>query len=288
MRKLIPNLLFIFLLFLGVKTSAQSDFSHEAGVMFGVTSFQTDFGESDDFPSANAATMGFGLVYYLNFFGNEYNWRTGTSYFSEHFKLKAEFMYTSKTNIRHEPWVGLDEQGDFYAKLDAMRGNIDLYNIGTQMEFYFFTLEDYSAFFQQSGKINPYISAGVHFSMYDPKVTSTLNPNNGGGLVEIGTVEEDIEPYRYLLGNPDSPDKEDWKWTREAVYNDAGSSFGVSLGGGVRYSLNYVDMVLVARWQHFFSDKVDGLAADHDPGNKYNDTMIFVNLGVVYKFKPRY
>ncbi|MDZ7612354.1 MAG: hypothetical protein U5K51_00485 [Flavobacteriaceae bacterium] len=120
------------------------------------------------------------------------------------------------------------------------------------MEFYFFTLEDYTAFFQQKGGFNPYISAGVHFSAYDPKVTSTLNPNNGGGLVEIGTGEADIEPYRYLLGNPDSPDKEDWKWTREAVYNDAGTAFGVSVGGGVRYSLNYVDMVLDARWQHFF------------------------------------
>lgn len=276
MRKLIPNLLFLFLFFIGVKTFAQSDFSHEVGVAFGVTSFQTDFGESNDFPSANAATMGFGLVYYLNFFGTEYNWRTGTSYFSEHFKLKAEFMYTNKTNIRHEPWVGLEEQGEFYEKLDAMRGNINLYNFGSQLEFYFFTLEDYSAFFQEKGGLNPYISAGVHVSMYDPEVTSTLNPFNGGGLVEIGTVEGDVEPYNYLLD----------KWQEDAIYNEAGTSFGVSVGGGVRYSLNYVDMVLDARWQHFFSDEIDGLNAPDDPGNKYNDTMIYVNLGLVYKFKP--
>jgi hypothetical protein len=41
---------------------------------------------------------------------------------------------------------------------------------------------------------------------------------------------------------------------------------------------------LDSRWQHFFSDKIDGLDAPKDPANKYNDTMIYVNLGIVYTF----
>lgn len=280
MKKHLPKLLIFFTLFSANQMFAQSNFSHEAGISFGVTSFQTDFGERYDFPSANASDLGFSLVYYLNFFGREYNWRTGSTFFSEHFKLKAEFLYANKTNIKHEPWVGLSEESPTFAKLDAMRGNIKFFNVGTQLEYYFFSLDEYSVYFGQQNQLNPYLSAGVHYAFYDPKVTSTLNPFGPG---EIGTVEGDVEPYDYLLGNSAGTSKE-WKWTREAVHNDPGNAFGVSVGAGLRYNMQYFSMVLDARWQHFFSDKVDGLDAPDDPGNKYNDTMIYVNLGVVYTF----
>ena len=45
-----------------------------------------------------------------------------------------------------------------------------------------------------------------------------------------------------------------------------------------------VDFVAEARYQYFFSDKLEGLDAPNDPGNKNNDTMVFINLGVVYVF----
>lgn len=280
MKNLLPKLLLIFFFFLSsIKINAQSDLSHEVGIMFGVTSFQTDFGLSDDFDSANASTLGFGLVYYLNFFGKQYNWRSGTSYFSEHFKLRADLLYTNKTNIKHEPWINQGDGSLRDQQMDAMRGNIRLIDVGARLEYYFFTLENYSTMFGQKNTINPYVSAGLHFAYYDPKVTSALNPfNSGGDPVEIGTVEGDVEPYAYI------PNWREDKWQTNAIFNDSGTSFGVSLGGGVRYSMQYFDMVLDARWQHFFSDRIDGLDAPNDPGNKNNDTMIFVNLGVVYTF----
>ncbi|MEN8187160.1 MAG: hypothetical protein ABFR05_08540, partial [Bacteroidota bacterium] len=70
----------------------------------------------------------------------------------------------------------------------------------------------------------------------------------------------------------------------QTIYNESNSTFGMSVGAGVRYNMQYFDVILDTRWQHFFSDQVDGLDAPNDPGNKFNDTMIFVNLGVVYTF----
>jgi hypothetical protein len=45
-----------------------------------------------------------------------------------------------------------------------------------------------------------------------------------------------------------------------------------------------VDFVVEGRYQYFFSDKLEGLYAPDDPGNKNNDTMVFINVGIVYVF----
>jgi len=91
-------LIFLIVITIGNKAYSQLDVSSEVGVVFGVTSFQTDFGIRHDFPSANAQTMGYGVVHYLKFFGKQYSWRSGSSFFSEHFMLKTEFLYLNNTN----------------------------------------------------------------------------------------------------------------------------------------------------------------------------------------------
>jgi hypothetical protein len=53
---------------------------------------------------------------------------------------------------------------------------------------------------------------------------------------------------------------------------------------GVRFGLEMVDLVVEGRYQYFFSDKLEGLYAPDDPGNKNNDTMVFINVGIVYVF----
>ena len=55
------------IIFAGNSAYSQASLSSEAGLMFGVTSFQTDFGLRHDFDSENAATMGFGVMHYLKF-----------------------------------------------------------------------------------------------------------------------------------------------------------------------------------------------------------------------------
>jgi len=262
MKKFLPKITLLIFFFFFTITYSQSRFSHETGVSFGMASFQTDFGESRDFPSANASTFSFGIAHYLKFFGSQYNWRSGTSFFSEHFKLKTEFNYVFNTNIQHEgQWAKGDSE--IAQKLREMTGQIKMYNIGTNLEFYFFQLEDYTAYFTNKKSINPFVSLGLHFSVYDPDV-----------LVSGVSLEGKEEPHLGLID----------KWQEGAIYLDSGSTFGVSAGAGVRFGLGDIDFVVDSRWQHFFSDQIDGLDAPDDPGNKYNDTVIFVNIGVVYVF----
>ena len=146
MRKFLPKLFAVLLFFFFINTRAQTSLSHEVGGFFGIASFQTDMGLSNEFSAANQATMGFGLSYYLKFFGSQYNWRSGSSFFSEHFKLKAEFSYMNNTNVGFEP-AGLNP------KLDDMKATIKLYNAGLNFEYYIFELEDYSSFYRSSGSI---------------------------------------------------------------------------------------------------------------------------------------
>jgi len=262
MKRHLPKITVLILFFFFTTTYSQSRFSHEAGIIFGPASLQTDFGQSKDFPSANQATLAFGVTHYLKFFGSQYSWRSGSSYFSTHFKLKTEFLYLSNTNIQHEgEWA--EGTGETAQKLQAMTGQVKMYNIGTNLEFYFLELEDYSSFYRSSGSLNPYISIGLQFSIYDPDI-----------LVNDVSLEGQEEPYTQLID----------KWQEGAVYLDEGNTFGASVGAGLRYSLDKFDLVLDGRYQYFFSDQVDGLDAPNDPGNKNNDTMVFINLGVVYVF----
>ena len=258
MKKFLPlAIIFVFLLY-SADAYSQSRFSHEIGVGFGMASYQTDFGQRHDFPSANQATFQVGLVHYLKFFGSQYSWRSGSTFFSEHFKLKTEFNYMINKNIKHEgKYLSLE-------KLQRMTGEIKMYNIGTNIEFYFFELEDYASFYGNENKLNPFINVGLHYSFYDPDI-----------LVDGTSLEGKSEPYGDLIP----------KWQNGAIYLEKGTTFGVSAGAGIRYSISDFDLVFEGRWQHFFSDKVDGID-DTSPNtaSDFRDTMIVVNVGIVYVF----
>lgn len=265
-KRLSKIIVLIFFFFITISYS-QSRFSHEAGLSFGVASLQTDFGESRDFESANASTFSFGVNYYLKFFGSQYDWRSGSTYFSQHFKLKAEFEYLSNSNIQHKgQWV--KGNNSVAQSLRAMKGQVQMYNIGTSLEFYFFELEDYTTFNSNKKSLNPFLSAGIHYSMYDPNILYNDQPLQ----TEIGSEGQVIYPQ--LIE----------KWQEGAIHLESDTTFGLSVGGGLRYSIEDIDLLIDTRWQHFFTDKIDGLYAPDDPGNKYNDTMIIVNVGVVYVF----
>jgi hypothetical protein len=154
---------------------------------------------------------------------------------------------------------------------------------------------DYSYYGNQRA-LNPYISFGLHYSFYDTQVTS-----NYVGPRQL--IDHDDDKFIVYIGEDNS--KYD-KWiTKEAseakmvdgsvnnheqtIFNGKGSTFGLSAGLGLRYKVaDSFNLIIDSRWQHFFSDRVDGLDASKDPGNKYNDTMIYVNLGIVYVFGHNY
>lgn len=274
--------LFFVIIFASSGAYSQVNLSSEAGVMFGITSFQTDFGLRNDFASQNASTMGFGVMHYLKFFGNQYSWRSGSTFFSEHFMLKTEFVYLKNTNIKHEKEafaVGSPQR----EKWDAMRGNIKMYNIGSQMEFYFFNMESYSSYTKQR-TLNPYLSAGVHFSFYDTQVTSELGNNWENFVVYDQPGNEMYDKWYTEEGASLSGGKHE-----QTIFNGKGNTFGLSAGLGLRFAVSdSFNFILDSRFQYFFSDRVDGLDAYKDPGNKNNDTMVYVNMGIVYVFGQNY
>jgi len=257
MKKVLPLIIAFIALLYSEASFSQSRFSHEAGVMFGVTSFQTDFGLTNDFASANASTMGFGVMHYLKFFGNQYNWRSGSTFWSEHFMLRTEFNFMNNKTIRHE----VDYNDD---RMKSMTGQIQMYNIGTNLEFYFFDMEDYASYYRNDNKLNPFINVGIHYSFYNPDI-----------LFNGESLEGKEEPYTDLIP----------KWQEGAIYLEKDATFAASVGAGIRYSISDVDLVLEGRWQHFFSDKVDGLDdTSTDSASDFNDTMVVINAGIIYVF----
>ncbi len=169
MKKLLLKLFtVIFFASISGGMQAQTSVSHELGGFFGIASLQTDFGISGNFASANQASMGFGISYYMKFFGSQYNWRSGSSYFSEHFKLKAEFSYVNNSKIVHED---LDQVGEpFRETMERMTGAVKMYNGGLSLEYYFIELEDYSSFFRSSGQINPFVGLGLQYTYAQPDI----------------------------------------------------------------------------------------------------------------------
>jgi len=262
MKKHLPDLFVIVFFFFFSVSQAQMDVSHEVGLFFGTASLQTDFGERYDFPSENQATMSFGITHYLKFFGSQYNWRSGTSYFSEHFKLKTQFNYLSNSKIEHEG-VYVEQDNQVGNKLKRMTGSVKVYNIGTNLEYYFFELEDYTSYYRSSGKLNPFIHVGIHYAFFQPDIQ-----------VDGVSLKGQEEPYLDLIN----------KWQVGAIHLEDDSAFAGSAGLGVRYGLDRLDLVLDTRYQFFFTDRLEGLDAPNDPGNRDNDTMILVNLGIVYVF----
>ncbi len=262
MNKFLLYFIVSFFFFYSTINFAQSRFSHEVGGYFGVASLQTDFGEKGDFPSANQSNLAVGLTHYLKFFGSQYSWRSGSSYFSDHFKLKTEFLYSNNSNIEHE---GKYAQGssENAAKLRAMTSSVKLYNIGINLEYYFLQLEDYASFYGAQDKLNPYISVGLQWSYYDPDV-----------MVDGVSLPANGDPYLSLID----------KWQNNSIYVDPNSSFGVSGALGLRYSIEFVDLYIDGRYQYFFNDDIEGLDAQLDPANTSNDSMVLVTLGVVYVF----
>lgn len=253
------SLVLIFILFFA-KSQAQFNFTHEIGVVAGSVTMQTDYGERFHFPSSTPTTFGVALVHYLSFYGSNYNWRNGASYFSDHFKVRSEISYYFNNSLEHKGRY-IQPNTDFAAKLRAMSGTTKIFNVGMQLEYYFKNLEDYGLLFNTGDKFAPYVSLGAQYNSYTP----TFETSYGSG---------DWRNDPTILPKP---------WQQNAIFPEKGTTFSFTSSIGTRYKLNNFDLVAEAKWQYFFSDKIEGLDAPRDvSGSKYNDTLIFFNVGIIY------
>ena len=277
MNKITKILTPIFVIFIFITSSSAQNWSkrgkltHEVGFNIGYAFFSTDYGERFEIKSSGAANagLGFGLNYYLTFADYRYRWNQRTSYFRDHFRLKAEISYF-KAGLKHYgEYVDESHTSDEADKLRAMRGEAKTLNFGAQLEYHFVNITDFGSRRNPKMRLSPYLS----FGMMGVHSSPSLSTSYGDG---------DWESDPSLLFS---------KWAVPgAVDVDPKLIFSLTSSLGTRIKIGeYSDIVIEGKWQYYFSDWVDGLNATEpygpnnaDPNNLSNDWSLFANIGYVF------
>lgn len=257
-----PIVLTIFAIF-GVTTisTAQSSLAQEVGIIFGPVSFQSDYGQRNNFDT-NVGNTGFGIgiVHFINFSANN----NRESFFTEHFKVRSELSFNT-TKLEHfGKWVEIEKQKNLVQHLRAMHGSSTLVNLGAQMEFSpFMKIHDFE---NTIGSFSPYVSLGFQVSYYSTKVDSRL-----------GTLGLPVTTYPKYLTPSDG--------RQYGFSSENGVVLSVTTGVGVHYKLTTMsDLMFEVRYQGFNSDWVDGLNPNKQlyKENKTNDSQVWFNAGYIY------
>lgn len=257
-----PIILTIFAFF-GITSisNAQSRLAQEVGIIFGPVTFQSDFGERNNFDT-NIGNTGFGIgvVHFINFSSNS----NTESFFTEHFKVRSELSF-SKTNLKnYGEWVDKKPVTLGVLQLQSMKGSTTLLNLGFQLEFSpFMKIHDYE---NTIGSFSPYGSLGFQVSYYSTNVTSSLGP--------LGTPATTFPKY---LTPSDG--------RSHGYSSETGVVVSAVAGVGVHYKLSEMsDLMFEVRYQAFSSDWVDGLNPNKAlyKENKSKDSQIWFNLGYIF------
>lgn len=259
--------LFTLLFFSFSSTShAQFDgFSHEIGVIAGPISFKSDYADRNDL-SINSGNNGFGIgvIHYLDFsYDTGCNCYTPKTYFNDHFKFRTELSY-NKTNFKHfGKWVDQNKPSDGANQLRAMRGSSAVTNLGMQLEYFPWSIRDFSV---ATGNLGPFLSLGGQFSYYNAKASSSLGPLG----TPLTTFPKYLIPNEGRLNGFSSESRPVW-----SIVSSVGSRFKVS---------PLSDLMIDLRMQYYFSDWVDGLNPNPEvyQENKKNDWVIWFNVGYIH------
>lgn len=260
------RLAYVSLLFIFCQTAySQLGFSHEIGVIAGPVEFRSDYGSrSDEETNLGNSGFGIGIVHYINFsYRADCNCYTTDTYFNDHFKIRNEISF-NKTKLEHfGKWVDPSRTTVEANQLRGHTGEANNFDIGTQIEFFPLSIRSFQAF---SYRIAPFVSLGVHYTSFTPKVTTTY--------ANLTDPDE--------IGNVLNPDNFYSAWDPGSVDASPGSTWSVVSSVGFRYKLNKLsDLMLDLRGQYYFSDYIDGL--DHQlEYNKYNDWLVWLNVGYIY------
>lgn len=220
----------------------------EIGIMGGPVFFQGDFGERGDFENT-IKNVGFSgsLVYFLSMNVNR-------SSFAENFKVRFDVTGMA-VNLEHFGKYA-DKNSTVGRQLRAMRSDVKILSVGTQIEFYPWKTDDYS-----DATWSPYIATGFQINNYTAEAYSFQG--------NIGNLN--VVPEKYVDG---------FKSSNETAFSYTGSV-------GIRYKLtNYNYVILEGQFKYFFSDWIDGMNPDRRTykENKSNDYTGTINLGYVYYF----
>lgn len=251
-------ILLLFIIF-SEDVFAQGGVVHEIGVIVGPLQFRSDYGERDNQETnSNNKGYGFGFIDYINFAYNA----SPREYFKNHFKIRNEISY-SKTNLQnYGQWIQKETIGA--QQLAAMRGTVQLINLGSQLEYY--PITNLHAYEYDIGSFAPYVSLGLQVSYYTATATSTMGKMGTAGVTfPKYLVPSDGRPYGFS--------------------NESKAVFSGTMDIGTRYRLGVLsDLVIDLRYQYFTSDWVDGLNPNKDksPENKSNDSLLWLTVGYIY------
>ena len=251
--------LFLFLIFLMNSEVHSQELFQELGIGVGPVSFRGDYGENQD-NETNFGNTGFGisLVHYLNF---AYGPR-GNSYFNKHFKLRTQILYQN-SNLEHFGTYA-DGTSEGATKLRAMKGEVNSFEIGTGLQWYFKEIREYE---RNANIFSPYAGLGIGGNFSSPSHESTLGP--------LGSTSTTFETF---LPDPASGEE-------DPISNDSETSLALNFQAGTQYRLTQnSDLFIELRWHFYSSDFVDGLAPIGDQ-NKSDDWSAWLSLGYVYYFE---
>lgn len=265
MSKYLTFTFFVLLSFSNSLIAQFGGFSQEIGIISGPVAFQSDYGERHNLKT-NAGNTGFGIgiVHYLNFsYKAICNCYTPETYFNDHFKLRSEISYNS-TELKHfGRWVDKNNGSLGVEQLRAMRGSAKVMNIGMQLEYFPFSIRDFTA---TIGSYGPFISLGAQYSYYNPSAYSLMGP--------LGSPQNTFP--KYLTPSEGKP---------HGYTNDADEVWSVVSSVGTRYKLSPLsDLMVDLRFQYYFSNWVDGLNPNPDlyKENRSNDWLVWFNVGYIF------
>ncbi|MGG7033877.1 MAG: THC0290_0291 family protein [Flavobacterium sp.] len=251
---------FLSLLLFSQKATSQMRSYQELGVFTGPLLFFSDYGERGNFQNdSNNNGFGIGVSHYVNFAYIGYRDNSIVTFLREHIKLKSEFSY-SKSDLRH---YGKYVENAATSKpaflLSQMRNETQIISLGIGGEF---SIRSIHNFEMTNHSLSPHISFGAQISYYDP--------------------------HNYtLLGLIDNPDVVFPKYLK-SIDNSSGFAGSVIGGIGCRYKIDVLsDFILDLKYQHYFSDWIEGV--NPDPArfkeNKANDGLMWLSFGYIRYFE---
>ncbi|MFD0990686.1 glutamate dehydrogenase [Mariniflexile jejuense] len=264
----LKRLAFFLCLFACYQTAfSQLGFSHEIGVIAGPVEFRSDFGNRDNTETNfGNSGIGIGIVHYINFaYRADCNCYTTDTYFNDHFKLRNEISW-NKTNLEHfGKWVDPSRNTVEANQLRGHKGVAKNLDIGTQLEYFPLSIRSFQSF---GYRVAPFVSLGVHYTSFNPEVSTTyvdMTPNSD-------VIFGDVTDFRNFYSG----------WDSGSVDASGGSTWSVVSSVGARYKVSKLaDIMLDFRLQYYFNDWVDGLNHQLDY-NKNNDWLVWVNVGYIY------
>ena len=236
-----------------ISSSISQNTPQGLGVQIGNSIIHSDYGEGH---SSDVNALSVSLTHSLYFFGIS-SWRKQNTL--NHIALRSELNFVSNIKLNHKGEY-VNGNGNLATQLRAMTGSFKITNIGFQGEIYLKSLKEFIYYNNQYGaNLNPYLLAGIQFSIFKNSLNSTLGD---------WTQDSSVLPEKWR-------DPSDTSVGR-------GTSFSSTFGLGTRYKLNNeIDLNAQFKWQFFFSDNLDGLRSN-SPGNEDNEWSTVIQIGFIY------